>query len=95
MRAPEQQPHHSPDVQGASHPSSHSFTTHEVFNTYSPLHYDEDGGDIPYSPTKEGGEPQMKYDGDVQDIPFYLLNEVDHPPMQTNEEPRMDVDEGH
>ena len=95
MRAPKQQPHHSPDVQGASHPSSHSFTTHEVFNTYSPLHYDGDGGDIPFSPTKEGGEPQMKYDGDVQDIPFYLLNEVDQPPMQTNEEPRMDVDEGH
>ena len=74
MRAPEQQPNHSLDVQGASHPSSHSFTTHSIFNAYSPLHYDWDGGDIPFSPTKEGDEPQMQYDGDVQDIPFYPLN---------------------
>ena len=74
MRAPEQQPNHSPDVQGASHPSSHSFTTHLIFNTYSPLHYDEDGGDIPFSRTEEGDDPQMQYDGDVQDIPFYQLN---------------------
>ena len=94
MRAPEQQPHHSPDMQGASHPSAYSFTTHASFNTYSPLDYDGDGGDIPLSPTKEGDKPQMQYDGDVQDLPFYSLNEVDHPPMQTNEEPRMDVDEG-
>ena len=71
MRAPKQKPHHSPNVQGASHPSSHSFTTHAVFNTYSPLHYDG----------KEGDEPQMQYDGDVQDIPFYPINEVDQPPM--------------
>ena len=94
MRAPEQQPHHSLDVQGESHPSSHSFTTHVVFNTYSPLHYDGDGGDILFSPTKEGDEPQTQYDGDVQDIPFYPLNEFDQPPMQTNEVPRMDVYEG-
>ena len=60
MRAPEQQPHYSPDVQGASHPSSHSFTTYEVFNTYSPLHYNGDGGDIPFSPTKKGDEPPMQ-----------------------------------
>ena len=93
MRTPEQQLHHSPDVQGASHPSSHSFTTHAVLNTYSPLHYDGDGVDIPFSPTKEGDEPQIQYDGDVQDKPFYPLNEVDQPPMQTNEEPLMDVDE--
>ena len=79
-------------MQGVSHPSSHSFTTHAVFNTYSPLHYDGDGGDIPFSTTKEGNEPQMQYDGNVQDIPFYPLNEVDQPPMQTNEEPGMDVD---
>ena len=79
MRALEQQPHDPP--QGASHPSSHSFTTHAVFNTYSPLHYDGDGGDIPFSPAKEGDETQMQYDGDVQDIPFYPLNEVDQLPM--------------
>ena len=36
----------------------------------------------------------MTYDGDVQDILFYPLNEVDQPPMQKNEEPKMDVDEG-
>ena len=58
------------------------------------LHYDEDGGDICFSPTKEGDEPHTQYDGDVQDIPFYPLNEVDQPPMQTNEELGMDVDEG-
>ena len=92
MRAPEQQPHHSPNVQGASLPSSYSFTTHAVFNTSSPLHYNGDGGDIPFSPIKEGDEPQMQYDEDAQDIPLYLLNEVDEPPKQTNEEPGMDVD---
>ena len=62
VRAPEQQPHYSPNVQGASHPSSHSFTTHAVFNTYSPLHYDGDGRDIFFSPTKEGDEPPMQTD---------------------------------
>ena len=64
MRAHGQQPHYSLDVQGASHPSSHCFTTHAVFNTYSPLHYDGDGGDVPFSPTKEGGDiPEMDVDG--------------------------------
>ena len=58
------------------------------------MHYDGDGGDTPFSPTKEGDESQMQYDGDVQDIPFYPLNEVDQPLMQKNEEPGMDVDEG-
>ena len=63
MRALEQQPHYSPDVQGASHPSSHSFTTYAFFNTYSPLHYNGDGGDIPFSPTKKCDEPPMQTDG--------------------------------
>ena len=64
MRAPKQTPHYSSDVQDASHPSSHSFTMHAVFNTYSPLHYDGDGGDIPFSPTKEDGDiPGMDVDG--------------------------------
>ena len=77
MRALEQQPNYSPNVQGTFHPFSHSFTTHVGFNTYSPLHYDGDGGDIPFSLTKEGDEPPMQYDGDVQDIPFYPPNEID------------------
>ena len=94
MRVPEQQPHHSLDVQGASHPSSHSFTTHVVFNTYSPLHYDGDGGDIPFYPIKEGDETQTQYDGNVQDIHFYPPNEVNQPQMQTNEDSGMDVEEG-
>ena len=81
IRAYEHQPHHSPNVQGTSYPSSHRFTTHAVFNTYSALHYDKDGEDIPFSPTKEGDEPQIQYDGDVQDLHFYPLNEVDQPPM--------------
>ena len=88
MRALEQQPNYSPDVQGTFHPFSHSFTTHVGFNTYWPLHYDGDGGDIPFSLTKEGDEPPMQYDGDVQDIPFYPPNEIDQPPMKTNEKPR-------
>ena len=67
-------------MQGTSHPSSHSFNTHAVFNTYSPLNYDGDG-DIPFSPTKEGDEPPMQYNRDVQDISFYPLNEIDQPPM--------------
>ena len=92
MRVPEQQPHYLLDMQGASQPFSHSFTTHAIFNTYSPLHYDGDGRDIPCSPTKEGDEPLMQYDGDVQGIPFYPPNEIDQPPMQTDEEPMMDVD---
>ena len=84
MRASEQQPHYSPYVQGASHPSLHSFTIHAVFNTYSPLHYNRNVGDIPFSPTKEGDESPMQYDGDVQDIPFSPPNE--------DEEPGMNVD---
>ena len=60
MRALEQQPHYSPNVQGVPHPFLHSFTLHAVFNTYSPLHYDGDCGDIPFSRTKEGDElPEM------------------------------------
>ena len=87
VRAPEQQPHYSPDVQHASHPSSHSFTTHAVFNTYSPMHYDGDVGDIPFSPTKEGDEPPMQYDGDVRDIPFSSPNEIDQPQIQKMQNP--------
>ena len=59
-----------------------------VFNTYSLLHYNGDGGDIPFSPTKEGDELPIQYDGDVQDILFYPSNEINQPPMQTDEEPR-------
>ena len=34
----------------------------------------------------------MQYDGDVQDIHFYLPNKIDQPPMETYEELGMDVD---
>ena len=74
MRAPKQQPHQICKVH-LIHP--HIVLLHVVFNTYSPLNYDGDGGDIPFSPTKEGDEPPMQYDGDVQDIPFYPPNEID------------------
>ena len=59
----------------------HIVLLHMVFNTNSPLHYDGDGGDIPFSLTKEGDEPPMQCDEDVQDIPFYLPNEIDQPPI--------------